>query len=106
MRSSRWPLMLVLATTLLLVGCASPRGLIYTHTTVPLVTDFRETPAGERVERNDVKSFRYYVRVDWNDNAIGSVAKEQGFEEIYYADLETLSVLGIWTQRWVHVVGR
>lgn len=97
-------LVFVTACAVATVGCA--RGFIYNHTTVPLVTDFKKTPAGERSERNDVKSFRYYVRVDWDENAIGAVAKEHGLEEIYYADIETLSVLRIWTQRWVHVVGR
>ena len=42
----------------------------------------------------------------WDTNGIGEIGKENGLEEVYYADLETLSVLGIWTQRWVHVYGR
>lgn len=28
-----------------------------------------------------------------------------GIETVHYADLETLSVLGVWNQRWVHVYG-
>lgn len=88
----------------LAVGCA--RGRIYTHVTEPLVTNFHETPVGVRSEKSDVRSFRYYVEVDWNENAIGQIAKDNDIEEVYYADLETLSVLGIWTQRWVNVVGR
>ena len=35
----------------------------------------------------------------------GEIAKEHGFETVYYADLETLSVLGVWTQQYVHVYG-
>ena len=47
-----------------------------------------------------------FVRVIWDENSIGSIAKQAGFSELYYADLETFSVLGIWTQYRVHVYGR
>ena len=36
---------------------------------------------------------------------IGSIAKENGFKEVYYADLRTLSILGVWTQRFVTIYG-
>lgn len=88
------------------LASACARGVVYTHITEPLVTNFQETPVGSRGESSDVRSFRYYVEVDWNENAIGQIAKDNGLEEVYYADLETLSVLGIWTQRWVNVVGK
>ena len=35
-----------------------------------------------------------------------AIAKENGIETIYYADLETLSILGIWNQYTVHVYGK
>jgi hypothetical protein len=28
-----------------------------------------------------------------------------GIETVHYADLETRSFLGIWTEQWVHVYG-
>lgn len=37
---------------------------------------------------------------------IGCVAKANGLTELYYADLEKLSILGVWTQEWAHVYGR
>jgi hypothetical protein len=95
------------AGSLLLAGCAT--GFIYTQTTRPLTLNFHETPSGvgERNEgEGDVKRFRYYVDIMWDSNAIGRIAKEHGFETVYYADLETLSVLGIWNQRFVHVYGK
>lgn len=92
---------------LLLCGCVS--GLAFTHVTRPLTTNFHDTPVGDSFEGSgDVKELRYnaYLRVIWDENSIGSIAKQAGFSELYYADLETFSVLGIWTQYRVHVYGR
>jgi hypothetical protein len=96
----------VATSALLLSGCM--HGLIYTHVTEPLTTHFDRTPVGDGAEaEGDVKELRYnaYLRVLWDENSIGSISKEAGFKEIYYADLETFSVLGIWTQYRVHVYG-
>jgi len=89
-----------------LSGCAGQLGLVYSHTIEPLSKDFYRTPVVTDQAAGDVKQIHFYVRVLWNDNAIGEVAKENGIDEVYYADLETLRVLGIWTQQWVHVYGR
>ena len=92
--------------SLLLCGCM--HGLVYTHFTQPLTTHFNRTPVGDGfVAEGNVKELRYnaYLRVLWDENSIGSIAKQAGFSEIYYADLETFSVLGIWTQYHVHVYG-
>ncbi len=86
-------------------GCAGPRGFIYTHTVDPLTRDFHQTPVVANEAAGDVKEIQYYVRVLWSSNGIGAIAKENGFDKVYYADLETLRVLGIWTQQWVHVYG-
>ncbi len=86
-------------------GCAGPRGALFTHTFQPLTTNFHATPAAGEASSGDVKEFDYYVRVLWSDNGIGKIARQNGFARVDYADLETLSVLGIWTQRWVHVYG-
>lgn len=97
---------LTIAALLLLCGCV--RGLVYHHATEPLTTDFHNTPVGDGFGgKSDVKELRYnaYLRVIWDENSIGTIAKEAGFSEIYYADLETFSVLGIWTQYRVHVYG-
>lgn len=84
------------------------QGLIYTHVAEPLTTNFHATPvAAGFVAKGDVKELRYnaYLRVIWDENSIGSLAKEAGLTEVYYADLETFSVLGIWTQYRVRVYG-
>ena len=93
------------ALPLLLASCGA--GRIYTHTTVPLDVDFDATPTQPREAKGDVKEFRYrLVDVQWDSNAIGEIALANGIDQVYYADMETLSLLGIWTQRIVHVYGR
>ncbi len=86
-----------------LVGCGT--GLIYTHVTTPLDLDFNNTPVVRAGARGDVKTLQFRVRFDWGSRGIGEIAKEYGFEEVYYADLETFSVLTVWTRQFVHVYG-
>ena len=84
------------------------RGLIYTNVTKPLTKNFDRTPVvDDHAGKGDVKELRYnsYLRVIWDDNALGSLAKDAGFSQIYYADLQTFSILGIWTQYRVRVYG-
>jgi hypothetical protein len=88
-----------------LSACTSPIGLVYTHTFEPLTTNFNRTPAVSENAAGDTKQIDYYVRVLWSGNGIGEIGKQHGFERVYYADLETLRVLGIWTQEWAHVYG-
>ena len=96
---------LVMAFGFTLSSCVN--GMLYQHTVVPLSTDFKNTPAGERTGNGDVKRFRYsVVDINWDTNAIGDIAKKAGLEEVYFADIETLRILGIWTQTWVHIYGK
>src|SRR5262245_13950380 len=107
-RLSRVPMRAVAAllgfTAAGLCACA-PFGLIYTHTVEPLSTDFHVTPVVDQTAAGDVKEIQYYVRVLWSENGIGAVAKKHGFDKVYYADHETLSVFGIWVQEWAHIYG-
>ncbi len=89
---------------LLLGGCS--QGLLYTHTISPLSTNMDRTPTASRTGSGKVKHLQYYTSVTWDSNAIGRIANESGIETIYFADLETHSVLlGIWRQFTVHVYG-
>jgi hypothetical protein len=90
-----------------LLGTGCLRGMIYTNVTQPLTTHFSNTPVvRDGYEKGDVKQLRYsYAHLLWDDNAIGALAKRAGFEEVYYADLQTISILGIWTQYRVRVYG-
>jgi len=96
-----------LALALFLGGCTA--GILYTHTTVPLTTNLHATPAAGGEALNDIKhiQFPYYGPiVGWGDISFGDLAKEKGLKELYYADLEYLSVLSIWHQYTVHLYGK
>lgn len=97
----------ILAACALLAGAPGcMTGLIYEHVTVPLDVNLDHTPVASEDERESANTFRYYVfRVDWGSDGIGDVARRFGFTRVDYADLETLSVIGVWTQHWAHVYG-
>ena len=84
-------------------GCA--RGLIYTHTVKPLDINHHQTPIVQTSKKGDIRHIRYQVSVAWNSNAIGDIAKKNGLQTVYYADLEVFNILGIWRQSIVHVYG-
>ncbi|MHC4513853.1 MAG: TRL domain-containing protein [Planctomycetota bacterium] len=97
----------ILGLALVLSGCGA--GLIYTHITTPLDVNLNNTPVftgRNETGKGDTKRIRYYVDIEWDSNAIGDIMKRAGLTEVHYADMETTSVLGIWTQRFVNVYGR
>ncbi|MCR9246288.1 MAG: hypothetical protein NXI31_14750 [bacterium] len=95
---------------LLIAACTatwSAGGCVYQHTIRPLTTNFNKTPATVERGRGDTKQLTVsYVNLAWDSNGIGDIARANGFEEVWFADLETLRVMGVWTQQWVHVYGR
>lgn len=102
---------LLLTIMVTLSGC----GLIYTHKTVPLDMDHSQTPAcvtenGGRLKHGEKNikhiKYQYYLDIRLFSNAIGDIAEQEGIETLYYADLETFSILGIWNQYTVHVYGK
>ncbi len=91
-------------------GCRSisPPGIVYTHKTLPLDVNLSRTPAGTFGSEKDVKhiQLRYVnVKISWDSNAIGDIAAKNGLDIVYYADIETFSILGVWNQYTVHVYG-
>ena len=98
---------LVLAAVLLLSFSGCGLGLIYTCRIEPYDTDLSETPVVMTAQKGDTKQLRYsIIGARWDSNAIGEIAKANGIETVYFADVETLSVLlGIWTQRWIIIYG-
>ena len=97
--------LITISAFILLVGC-TPYGILFTHTKKPLDTNMSQTPIIDNSGQNDIKHIRFYVDVMWDSNAVGDIAKKYGIKEIYYADIETFSVLGIWNQYTVHVYGK
>jgi hypothetical protein len=101
--------MALLSAILLFAGCRGipPRGLVYNHTLQPLDMNHRMTQREKARDRGDIKRFSYSVAdVAWDSNAIGDIAKRNGFDVVYYADSERFSILGIWNQYTVHVYGK
>ncbi len=88
-------------------GCIS--GAIFQYTTVPIDVNLDETPAhtGERGPSWKTFVIPYPLRMQfhWGSTAIGDAIRYRGLTTVHYADLRTLSVLGLWTQRWVYVYG-
>jgi hypothetical protein len=93
----------VITAGLTSTGCLN--GLVYTNVVRPVVVNFNETPVQKQVVSDDVKRFQYRIRIEWGDEAIGTIAREHGFTRVHYADLQTRSFFGVWTQRWLRVYG-
>lgn len=105
MASSALRCMAVLAGAGLLTGCIG-RALLYSRTTQPLVADFDATPVADSGTKSDIKTLTFYVDVEWGHGGIGEIARRNGITEIYYADVETRTILGYWRQDYVRVYGR
>jgi hypothetical protein len=96
----------VLASAMLFSGCGI--GLIYTHTVEPLNPNMHRTEMTPTSGQGAIKQIALYnISVTWDDDSIGSIARENGLKELYYADREILSVwFGVWKQETIHVYGR
>lgn len=98
---------MILAVTLLVSGCSV--GLIYTHTWQPLTVDMHTTKVVPTSGEGDIKHVALFypqLSVAWDDAAFGDIAKEKGLHELYFADLEYMSVLRIWNHYTVHLYGK
>jgi len=85
-------------------------GAVYTRVKVPLTTDLNQTPTGidtgvGKVIRIKEPFSGYGIYAEFNSNAIAEIAKRHGLKTVYYADLERLSILGIWRHDEVIVYG-
>jgi hypothetical protein len=92
-------------------GPGSLRGLVFTLHTTPLTEDLDDDTAVVVHKSSDTRQVREPftgagLSAVWHTNALGDIAKEHGLTQLDYADVETLSVLGIWTQKTVHLHGR
>ena len=103
----RAALVVALATAVSTPACVA--GLAYHHVTEPVDTNFDATPAkpGDRggSHKRLVIPWPLRAQFDWGSTAVAQAMAEAGMEKAYYADLETRSFLGVWTQRWLHIYG-
>lgn len=98
-----WRVSAALLAVATLPGCMS--GFVFTQTVRPLDVNLNNTPFHQSAAESAANTLEYYVRIDWGSYGPGDIAKDYGFSRIHYADLELLSVLGIYTRRTVHVYG-
>lgn len=95
----------VLALVLTGAGCTA--GILYQHTVAPLTINHQAAPVSGTSGESDIKHIQLpYVGIMWGDAALGDIAREKGLQELYFADLEYLSVLTIWRQYTVHLYGK
>lgn len=91
---------------LLLAGC------VYTHTREPLTLNMDKTPVGSVEKTGSLTLITFpplignYKLIAWGNAAVGEAARLQGMQEVYYADVEILSILKIWNEYTVHVYGK
>ncbi|MCM8533685.1 MAG: TRL-like family protein [Lentisphaeraceae bacterium] len=94
----------------LCTSCAI-NGRLYTKKVVPFTENFKETPVGSKVCYIDDFKIQeplsgYNVSAEWMRSNLLKEAQKAGMSEIYYADMETFSILlGIWTKRTLIVYG-
>ena len=85
-------------------------GAVYTRIKFPLTTDLNQTPAAVDIGSGKIVRIKeplssYGIYAEFNSNAIGEIAKKHGLKTVYYADVERLSILGIWRHDEVIVYG-
>jgi len=105
-----------LALFVVLTGCTRPllfNNGLFMHTVEPLTLNPNPTEVRESLEqaRGSIIQVSYPLTpalgVRVGKNGLGDVAKKQGIETVYYADIERWSALfGLWSQDVVHIYGR
>jgi len=91
-------------------GCLG-RGTLYTRTVEPYSEDFHNTPVGTKTCRVDEHILREPftradVSVSFTSRVVSEAAQKAGMTNIYYADLETFSVMkGVYEKRTLILSG-
>ena len=91
------------------LGFSLLSGCLYVHTVEPFTTDMSRTPVGTIQKTGSVQVIAFppnYQLVAWGKAAIGEVAKREAMNEVYFADLETFSILHVWNKYTLHVYGK
>ena len=102
--------MLVTMLSLATAGCVG-QGLLYTRVVSPYSHDFHATPTGGKTCRVNEHIFREpfsrtNVSVSFTSRVVEQAARAAGMTNLYYADLETLSVLnGVYQRKALILCG-
>ena len=94
-----------LALACSLPGCGT--AAIYHHVVTPLDLNANGLDLGQlhkshSTVRVDPTS---YISVEWGNRGIGEIARDHDFVTVDHADLEVLAIMGVYTQRFVHIYG-
>jgi hypothetical protein len=95
---------------LVMSGCVG-QGILYTRVVRPNSTDFRVTPAGSNTCRMNQYNLREPVTgadvsVEFTLRVVEQAAREAGITKLYYADIETFSILnGAYEKKTLIVYG-
>lgn len=88
-----------------------PGSLIFTNKKYPYTKDLDNTPVveteqGGKIVRITEPFTGYGMYTEIKSNAIGDIAEKYGLTEVYFADMEVLSILGIWKYNKLYVYGK
>lgn len=105
----------LLLVPIALTGCGlAPRssisGYIYEHYRKPFTTDLNSTAVAWKTGQGKVVEVQeplsgYGVSAEFNSNAVGDIARENGISKVYWADMEYFNVLGIWKEQRLFIYG-
>ena len=72
----------------------------------PLMTDTQIQQRAGKVIKFTEPFSGYGIYTELNTNAIADIAKRHGMNEVYFADMEILDILGIWRHNKLYIYGR
>lgn len=86
-------------------------GAVYTRVKHPLTSNLDRTPTAEAAGSGKIIRIKepvsgYGIYAEFNSNAIGEVARRHGLKTLYYADIERVSILGIWRHDEITLCGK
>ena len=94
----------------LCAGCVA-QGRLYTKVVTPYSTDFQDTPSGTkacRIAEHQLKEpyTGAGITATWTSRVLDETTRNAGISNIYYADLETFSILnGIYLKKTLIIYG-
>lgn len=85
-------------------------GAVYTRVKYPLTSDLDRTPAAEAAGSGKIIRIKepvsgYGIYAEFKSNALGEIARFHGLNTLHYADVERLSILGIWRHDEITLYG-
>ena len=102
---------LILCLGMLALSGCGPIGWIYTEKTEPFVIDMNATKVGSKMAELSSKEIHEPITaagigIEWKSRAIGEAAKKHGITDVYFADIQTTSVLGgVFRMQTIQVYG-